>query len=1156
MSSLAEEQVNSAPNKAKTDGSSITPEERARLKAKKKAEKLAKKKAKAEKLAKKKNMWNLDGSKSKKSKKKKADAAPKKAFVNTTPVGEKKDCTGELAKDYDPEAVEAAWNAWWEKAGYFKPESGFDIETGKAIQGSSAAADLAFGNSKNYQDLTKSDTYTVVLPPPNVTGSLHLGHALMVAIEDLLCRWKRMCGKVVMWVPGTDHAGIATQVQVEKKIMKEEQLTRHDLGREKFLERVWAWKHQYGNRITTQMRALGASVDWSREYFTADEERNVGVVESFKQMFDKGLIYRANRLVNWSCALKTAISDIEVDHVDIEKKTFFSVPGHDPTKKYEFGTLTKFAYKVRDTENEELVVATTRLETMLGDTAVAIHPEDPRYKHLHGKFVVHPFFPDRKIPIILDPVLVDMEFGTGAVKITPAHDRNDFDSGQRHKLETIQIFTENGAINENGGEFQGIMRFDARKTIYERLESMGLARGKENHKMSLGFCSRSKDVIEPMLKPQWYVDCKDMAAAAVNAVKDKTLTILPKRFEKTWFDWLNDIRDWCISRQLWWGHRIPAYKIGTKTDAVIDSKFHNHDGDLWVVASNDEEALEKAASITGLAKADLSVEQDEDVLDTWFSSGLLPFTAFGWPNESHPDFNKFFPGDVLETGNDILFFWVARMVMMSICLHDGKLPFHTMYLHSLVKDKEGRKMSKSKGNIIDPLEVKFGCTLEKLNARILATNLPQKEKDKSVKNNAKEFPDGIPTCGADALRFGLLCATIPGKDVNLDMLRVVGYKAFGNKVFQSTKFALLTLKDDSSCSAGSDTFTADSEIQQAIQRGDSCHESILHLFDTLSSGSLSKTSVPSMWILGRLSEVVRDVNMAWTNYTFATGCSALHSFWMYDFCNTYLELVKPVLDQKNPRDGPGARTLVQNVVFLCLDTFLRLLHPTMPFLTEELWQHMPGRQSLIAQGKCRASIMLESHPTVSLGKSIHESSEFSKAKSQMATLKTVVDSIRSLKSEYGLTKKVRPQVYIVLDRSTEPANKSKKGHVSPYTTIEKLGKDIAVLATTAEVCPLDKNSAEDMSKLPQVTGALVVSASMEVHLGLAGMVDVAKEVKKLDKVIARLTKSIAQQEKKLANEGFLAKVTPEVLEKFKANLVSSRKELDSAQKLQEKFKSI
>ncbi len=659
-----------------------------------------------------KNAWKKlqkNGGKEKAPKKEKVAPNPQKekkvkekkveeVFVDETPLGEKKILEGIFPPSYQPKYVEAAWQSWWEKSGFYSP----NVEA--ALKASQA------------------DKFVMVIPPPNVTGSLHLGHALTSAVEDTLTRWHRMNGKIALWVPGTDHAGIATQSVVEKMLKKEQGLTRHDLGREKFVEKVWEWKETYGNRITSQIRSLGSSCDWSREAFTMDENLSRAVTEAFCRFHEDGLLYRDTRLVNWSCALRSAISDIEVDHVDLEGQSFFAIPGHDQQKKYEFGMITSFAYKV-DGSSDELVVATTRLETMLGDTAVAVHPDDPRYKHLHGKMLVHPFC-DRKIPIICDGVLVDMNFGTGAVKVTPAHDPNDYNCGKRNNLEFIVMLSEDGSIAASGGKYAGMMRYDAREKIEKDLQALGLLRGKAINKMRLAFCSRSGDIIEPMLTPQWYVNCSSMAARSVAAVRNGDLKIVPAMHEETWYYWLDNIRDWCISRQLWWGHRIPAYFARIKGETEVE-KNEPANNNRWIVARTENEAFALAAKKFNVDISQVLLEQDEDVLDTWFSSGLFPFSVFGWPNNT-VDFKAFYPTSLLETGLDILFFWVARMVMMGLHLTDT-LPFTTVYLHAMVRDKFGRKMSKSLGNVIDPLEVIHGCSLEDLLAKIAAGNLPAKE---------------------------------------------------------------------------------------------------------------------------------------------------------------------------------------------------------------------------------------------------------------------------------------------------------------------------------------------------------------------------------------------------------------------------------------------
>mmetsp|Transcript_23836 Transcript_23836/g.36767 ORF Transcript_23836/g.36767 Transcript_23836/m.36767 type:complete len:705 (+) Transcript_23836:54-2168(+) len=670
----------------------IVPKETPKKDAPKKMSKNALKKAAKNKGKKKeKPQWG-DGSKSKG--KQKAAAKAKSEVVvpppPKTPKGQKKDMSGPMNEAYYPSHVEEGWQSWWEESGFYKPP-----------EPSTVAPDAS--------------KFTMVIPPPNVTGSLHLGHALTAAVEDTLTRWHRMRGDVTLYVPGTDHAGIATQSVVEKMLMKESGVTRHELGRDAFIKKVWEWKEEYGGRITHQLRSLGSSVDWSRERFTMDELCSKAVVEAFNRFHEDGLLYRQRRMGNWSCALKSAISDIEVDYIELEGRTFLNVPNHkgnpkDPKGRYEFGTLTEFAYPIIDgkTEDEKIIVATTRLETMLGDTAVAVHPEDPRYKHLHGKFVLHPFT-DRKIPIICDSELVDMEFGTGAVKITPAHDPNDYQCGMRHKLEFITVLTEDGAMAENCGQFAGMMRYDARIAVEEALKENGLYVDKKPNKMRLGLCSRSKDVLEPMITPQWYVNCSGMAKRSVDAVKNGDLKIIPEEHEKTWFYWLENIQDWCVSRQLWWGHQIPAWFATTVEEVGSISKNDMDNNDRWIVARNEEEALVKAAEKLQTDPSNIKIERDEDVLDTWFSSGLFPFSVMGWPDNT-ADLKAFYPTSLLETGLDILFFWVARMVMMGLQLTDT-LPFHTVYLHAMVRDKDGRKMSKSLGNVIDPLEVINGCTL-------------------------------------------------------------------------------------------------------------------------------------------------------------------------------------------------------------------------------------------------------------------------------------------------------------------------------------------------------------------------------------------------------------------------------------------------------------
>jgi len=856
-----------------------------------------KKLAKGKNKKKDKPKWNTGGDGGGKKKAAKANKAPEKPkFVNKTPKGQKKDLTEEMSAAYHPEAVESAWQDWWEQSGFYK------CDPAKA------------------KDLPDDEKFVMVIPPPNVTGSLHLGHALTAAVEDTLTRWHRMKGHASMYVPGTDHAGIATQSVVEKMLMKNEGKNRHDIGREEFVKKVWEWKNEYGNKITTQLRSLGSSVDWSRERFTMDDMCSQAVIEAFNRFHEKGLLYRDLRLGNWSCALKSAISDIEVDNLELEGRTFLTVKSHkgnpnDPQGKYEFGVLTKFAYPIEDS-TEQLVVATTRLETMLGDTAVAIHPEDPRYTHLHGKYVIHPLN-GRRIPIVLDSELVDMNFGTGAVKITPAHDPNDYECGKRHNLEFITILTEDGAINANGEckEFEGMMRYDARIAIEQALDKKGLLRGKEPNKMRLALCQRSGDILEPMITPQWYVNCSGMAKRSVDAVKDGSLKILPQEHEKTWFHWLENIRDWCVSRQLWWGHQIPAWFATLKEGESGLSKNDMKNNDRWIVARTEEEAMEKAMKVLNVNDASLiQLERDEDVLDTWFSSGLFPFSVFGWPNPN-PDLEAFYPTSLLETGLDILFFWVARMVMMGLELTD-KLPFHTVYLHAMVRDKEGRKMSKSLGNVIDPLEVIHGCTLQNLLDKLKSGNLPEKEIAKAQKDQQKDFPTGIPECGSDALRYGLLAYTVQGRDVNLDIKRVVGYRNFCNKLWNATRFALQFLTD----------FTPKPNM----------------LADIMASGKLA---IRDQFMISKLMQACSKMETFFSEYKFGDAQMASYSYWLDDLCDVYIELIKPVMYDTSEANKE-TRWASQATLWIALEAGLRILHPMMPFVTEELWQRLPGRGTL------------------------------------------------------------------------------------------------------------------------------------------------------------------------------------------------------------------
>uniref|UniRef100_A0A9J8AH35 valine--tRNA ligase n=1 Tax=Cyprinus carpio carpio TaxID=630221 RepID=A0A9J8AH35_CYPCA len=822
---------------------------------------------------------------------------------------EEKKKTHPLPDSYSPQYVEAAWYSWWEKQGFFKPEYG------------------------NVSEPNPRGVFMMCIPPPNVTGSLHLGHALTNAIQDCLTRWHRMRGETTLWNPGCDHAGIATQVVVEKKLMRERKMTRHDLGRENFIQEVWKWKNEKGDRIYHQLKKLGSSLDWDRACFTMDDKLSYAVQEAFVRMHEEGVIYRSKRLVNWSCTLNSAISDIEVDKKELTGRTLLPVPGY--KEKVEFGVLVSFSYKVEGSD-EEVVVATTRIETMLGDTAVAVHPDDSRYQHLKGKTVVHPFC-DRKMPIVFDD-FVDMNFGTGAVKITPAHDHNDYEVGERHKLTFINILDENGLLINVPPPFLGMKRFEARKAVLQALKDLGQFKEVKDNPMVVPVCSRSKDIVEPLLKPQWYVDCKGMGKQAADVVRNGELKIIPDHHLKTWFNWMDNIRDWCISRQLWWGHRIPAYFVTVNDPSIKPGE--DVDGHYWVSGRSEEEAREKAAKRFNVTADKISLRQDEDVLDTWFSSGIFPFSIFGWPTE---DLRVFYPGTLLETGHDILFFWVARMVMMGLKL-TGKLPFKEVYLHAVVRDAHGRKMSKSLGNVIDPLDVITGISLEGLHAQLIESNLDPLEIEKAKQGQKSDYPSGIPECGTDALRFALCAYTSQGRDINLDVNRILGYRHFCNKLWNAVKFAMRTLGEGFLC--GSE-------------------------------------SVSDRWILSRLSAAVALCDGGFQAYDFPTITTAIYSFWLYELCDVYLESVKPVLSRTDS-EGQKQADICRQTLYTCLEVGLRLLSPLMPFVTEELFQRLPRRHSQDSP----SSICVTPYPETS----------------EMEFVMSVVKTIRSLRADYNLTK--------------------------------------------------------------------------------------------------------------------------------------------------------
>ncbi|KIS68423.1 putative valine--tRNA ligase [Mycosarcoma maydis] len=948
---------------------------------------------------------NAAGSGAAKKEKPKKEVKQEPEWVNNTVPGEKKDLSGPMESGYNPLHVEQSWYQWWEKSNHFKP---------------------AEPTESDPYDPEK--TFIIPAPPPNVTGSLHIGHALTISIQDTLIRWYRMNGYRTLFNPGYDHAGIATQSVVEKRLAKTEGKSRHDYGREKFLEKVFAWKDDYQSRISNQMRRLGASYDFSREAFTMDPVRSKAVTEAFCKLHEDGIIYRANRLVNWCCKLSTALSNIEVDQKQLNGRTLMNVPGYPANERIEFGVIFSFSYQIEGSD-EKIVVATTRPETMLGDTAVAVHPDDSRYKHLHGKNVIHPFVPGRKVPIVADSIIVDMEFGTGAVKITPAHDPNDYEVGKRHDLEFINILNEDGTLNENCGEFAGMKRFSARRAVVDKLKEIGSYIETKDNPMTVPICSRSGDIIEPLMKPQWWVNCKPLADKVIERVRAGDMTITPAVSEKEFFRWMENIQDWCISRQLWWGHRCPVYFVN------IEGELQDRSDDkYWISGRTLQQAQERAAKLAGGKK--FTLEQDDDVLDTWFSSGLWPFSIMGWP-EKTDDFKHFYPSSMLETGWDILFFWVAKMCMLGVYL-TGTLPFKEVFCHAMVRDAHGRKMSKSLGNVIDPLDVIEGISLDGLHGRLQEGNLDDKEIAKAAQGQKKDFPKGIPQCGTDALRFALCAYTSAGRDINLDILRVEGYRKFCNKLWNATKFALLKLEPIAS-------------FQPASSDERSGNESLVE-----------------KWILHKLNAAAKTVNENLKERNFMAATSAVYNFWLYELCDVYIEAIKPITDA-GAADAQ-ARASAQQTLYTCLDAGLKLLHPFMPFVTEELWQRLPRRS-----GEKADSIALATYPVYMAGR------DDMPAEVAFEEVFAAVRAIRGMCTDYNLLKDV--QVFL------ETAD-------SDFSST--LNESSAVVATLVKGCTRVSvvSSAADVPKGCAVSS---ISSRLNAHVLIRGLVNIDQELAKLDK---------------------------------------------------------
>jgi valyl-tRNA synthetase len=932
-----------------------------------------------------------------------------------------------LSKSFEPAAIEAHWGPEWEQRGY---------------------ARAGFRGTQEPKD--GADSFAIQLPPPNVTGTLHMGHAFNQTIMDSLARYHRMKGDNTLWVPGTDHAGIATQIVVERQL-QEQKISRHEMGptpaeaRKNFVAKVWEWKEKSGNTITGQMRRMGDTVDWSREYFTMDEDLSAVVTDTFVKLYDEGLIYRGKRLGNWDPVLKTSVSDLEVESEE------------------EDGSLWHIAYPLENGSGT-LVVATTRPETMLGDTAVMVHPEDERYQRLIGQNVKLPLV-DKLIPIIADDY-VDKAFGTGVVKVTPAHDYNDYAVGQRHKLPMIGVLTLDATINDNAPEkYRGMDRFVARKAIVADLDALGLLVEVKKHKLMVPRCARSGAVVEPMLTDQWYVamtkagnDGTSIAQKAIDVVKSGEVRFVPENWVNTYNHWMENIQDWTISRQLWWGHQIPAW--------------YDEEGNAYV-AHDEAEAQAKAPG--------KKLRRDEDVLDTWYSAALVPFSSLGWP-EKTDDLARYLPSNVLVTGYDIIFFWVARMIMMTKHF-TGQVPFKDVYIHGLVRDAQGKKMSKSEGNVLDPVDLIDGIALpELLDKRTQGLRKPETA-PKVRKQTEKEFPEGIPAFGADALRFTFASLASLGRSINFDSKRCEGYRNFCNKLWNATRFVLMNCE-------GQDCGLMEHTKAECAPGGPA-------------HGYL-RFSQADRWITSRLQRVEADVAKGFEDYRLDNVATSIYQFAWDEFCDWYLEIAKVQIQTgTDAQQRATRRTLIRT-----LETLLRLAHPVIPFITEELWQKVAP-----VAGREGASVMVAAYPK-SQPEKIDEAAE-----TYMQTLKAIVDQCRELRGELKVSPATRLPLYVHGDK--------------PF--LEEAAPALKALAKLTEV-KIFETDLDWTKAITEFAASVPIGEVGKIHFSLHVEVDAAQEKIRLTKEVERLTAEVAKANGKLSNEAFVAKAPPAVIDQERKRL--------------------